>query len=133
MFYKGACHVFAVALLRWRPDECYTLYRVVCRSLGAYHVYAKTGEWMVDVGGLKREADYIFWLSKRMQEQEEYAHVSVTAVTEDALFQRARLDPVNGPVNEWGLFTDPSFLAEAMDRAKVLVLESDRYRASLMR
>jgi hypothetical protein len=68
MFYKGACHVFAVALQRYRSLEQYELCRVLCRGLGAYHVYARTGDWLVDVGGLKREADYFHWLQRRANE-----------------------------------------------------------------
>jgi hypothetical protein len=133
MFYKGACHVFAVALQRYRSLEQYELCRVLCRGLGAYHVYARTGDWLVDVGGLKREADYFHWLQRRANEHEWTSAIRYEAVSETELLRQARIDEARGTVNEWGLFTDPDFVSQAMARAQKLVEESDRYSAILMR
>jgi hypothetical protein len=55
------------------------------------------------------------------------------AVSETELLQQARIDEARGTVNEWGLFTDPDFVSQAMARAQKLVEESDRYSAILMR
>jgi hypothetical protein len=133
LFFKGACHVFAVALQQYRAEENYTLHRVVCGDFGAYHVYAKSGDVIVDVGGLKREHDYLRWLANRMTEMERDSRPEVLPTSKDKLFQVARVDSRRGRVNEWGLFADPLFISQAMERAETLVLESDRYRATLLR
>jgi hypothetical protein len=133
MFYKGACHVFAIALQRYRSEEQYELCRIVCRGLGAYHVYARSRDWLVDVGGLKREADYFHWLEHRATEREWTSAISSEVVSETELLRRARIEQPHGIVNEWGLFTDPDFVSQALSRAQILVEDSDRYRASLMR
>jgi hypothetical protein len=133
LFSKGACHVFAVALQRYRPDEQYEICRVVCGEMGAYHVYARIGDWIVDVGGLKRESDYLRWLASRTVEQDWPSRPSPEITSEADLLCQARVDPRRGVVNEWGLFTDPAFVSQAMSRAQALVEESDRYRAALMR
>jgi hypothetical protein len=133
MFYKGACHIFAVALKRYRRSEQYELCRVVCNGLGAYHVYARSHDWLVDVGGLKRETDYLHWLRRRALENEWNSPITFEPVSEADLLQQTRTDELRGFVNEWGLFTDPDFVLRAMERAKILVEDSDRYRASLMR
>ena len=133
MFYRGACHVFAVALQRYNSAEQYELCRVVCRGLGAYHVYARTGDWLVDVGGLKREADYFHWLQRRAMERGWSSEIRSEVVSETELLRQARSEELRGVVNEWGLFTDPDFVSRAMARAKILIEESDRYRALLMR
>lgn len=133
LFYKGACHVFAVALQRYRSEQRYELCRVVCRGLGAYHVYARTGEWLLDVGGLKRERDYFDWLNRRALDHGWAPPITAEITSDEELLRRARVDQQRGLVNEWGLFTDPDFVSQAMTRARTLVEESDRYRADLMR
>jgi hypothetical protein len=133
MFSRGGCHVFAVALQRYRSEEQYELCRVVCRGLRAYHVYARTGGWLVDVGGLKRESDYFHWLGRRAIEREWTSEIKSEIASETDLLRQARVDERHGIVNVWGLFTDPDFVSQAMRRARTLVEESDRYRAILMR
>lgn len=133
LFYKGACHIFAVALQRYRSEQQYEVCRVVCRGLGAYHIYARTGGWLVDVGGLKRECDYFSWLNCRAIEHEWGSPIMSEITSEEELLRQTRVDDQHGAVNEWGLFTDPDFVSQAMGRAQMLVEESDRYRADLMR
>ncbi|HEV2806284.1 MAG TPA: hypothetical protein VGW57_15280 [Chthoniobacterales bacterium] len=133
LFYKGACHVFAVALQRYQPAERYQLRRVVFREMGAYHVYARSGDWLIDVGGLRRESDYVRWLEARAIEYGWNSAVSSEFVLESDLLRAARFQEPQGLVNERGLFTDPEFVSQAMARAKTLAEDSDRYRAILMR
>jgi hypothetical protein len=130
LFFKGGCHVFAVALQRFQP-LC-QLRRVIFREMGAYHVYACSGEWLIDVGGLKRQSDYFRWLEARAAEQGWNPLVSSEPASEAELFREAKFQEPQGIVNDWGLFTDPEFISQAMTRAKALVEESDRYRAALM-
>lgn len=133
LFYKGACHVFAVALQRFTVSDSYELRRVVCNNFGAYHVYARANGWLVDVGGLKRETDYFHWLRGRAIEHGWPLDIISEAVSETELLRQAQIQDPRGIVNEWGLFTDPEFVSKAMGRAQILVEESDRYRAGLMR
>lgn len=133
MFYKGACHVFAVALQRYRSQDQYELCRVVCNGMGAYHVYARSGGWLVDVGGLRREVDYFQWLKRRASEHEWSGPIGSEVTSETELLRRFKKEERRGFINEWGLFTDSDFVSQAMARARTLVEESDRYRADLMR
>lgn len=132
LFSRGACHVFAVALLRCRPEEHYEISRVECGGFGAYHVYARSGEWIVDVGGVKRESDYLRWLANRTVEEDWPSLPSPKITSESELLCQASVDDRKGIVNAWGLFTDPAFVSQAVSRAEALVKESNRYRATLM-
>src|SRR6266480_7131344 len=104
LFFKGACHVFAVTLQECRREENYSLYRVRCGDKETYHVYARSGDVIVDVGGLKREQDYLRWLTNRMGRD---TRVQVVPTSKDELFQVEHIDSWRGSVNKWGLFADP--------------------------
>jgi hypothetical protein len=100
---------------------------------GAYHVYARSGVWLIDVGGIKRESDYFQWLERRAIGHGWTSAIKSEVVSETELLRQAKIEEARGIVNEWGLYTDPGFVSQAIDRARTLVEESDRYRADLMR
>jgi hypothetical protein len=99
MFCRGACHVFAVALQRYKPQEQYKLRRVVFRGYSAYHVYARSGDWLVDVGGVRREADYFKWLKRRAIENEWDPAIRSEEVSETELLRQATIDTRLGVVS----------------------------------
>jgi len=67
-----------------------------------------------------------------MIEMEHDSRPEVSPTSKDELFQVARVESRRGSVNQWGSFADPLFISQAMERAKALILESDRYRATLL-
>jgi hypothetical protein len=132
LFFKGGCHVFAVALQESLAGERYELIRVACGEITAYHIYARSRQLMVDVGGFRSESDYRAWLLARKSDWGPAPPISTHPTTKECLFRADREDRENGWVNEWGLFSDPEFIEEAMNRAQRLITESDRYQASLV-
>ena len=141
LFHKGACHVFADALKTQFPEEGYTLKRVlVCDgfdSQQAYHVFASKGEFIVDASGIKREEDYVAWVTACKQTVHFgdpcVPKIRLHEVNDAELFEHHHNDEYNGTVNRWGLFSGVDFVVIARQRANALIEHwPKKYRVSVL-
>jgi hypothetical protein len=141
LFHKGACHIFAVTLKASFSDEGYTLKRVVLEkdsdTKEAYHVFASRPGFIVDACGIKREDDYLAWLTGRHREKSFGSLVTPVVTMRDTseaeLLAHHREDTDRGSVNRWCLFSGQDFVAVARGRATALIQHwPEKYRVSVL-
>lgn len=126
-FSHGACHILAVALskdARWAPCE---LVRVEVSGLprekdtaGAYHVYTRKNDEILDAKGKRPEAAYLCWLKHHLEAKRGSAVIrGIKPVSKEELLAKHHRDPACGArMNQWGLFTGDRFVFEATQRAE---------------
>ena len=141
-FNRGACHLFAVALQDSQPLEKYDLVRLSCLGINelfpGYHVGVRSGDFLVDVGGIRRLQDYLDWLRTKRTGTDfgrpDIPVVSTHAITRDEVLKVVREDKFLGPVNQWDLFARPEFVERALVRANAVIeFSPEKYRASLVK
>lgn len=130
LFRRGACHVLAVVLKRsgrWAPCE---LVRVPAvrdsQPIGAYHVYAKKGDDVLDITGKRKETELLDDLDRHLKQIGAKGFNSGISrppqpIDEKELLTRDRRDMAGAWVNAWGLFSGNQFIVGATDRAESVI------------